>query len=109
MPRMDKSDRKKVLIPRDLINSVLSEGPQEFVWNGEKIVVTEEDIPYESPKDCCFRSAYMLDGSGRGEELCHNCGRVFNVVDSTLERFDETHADEEVVVYIPRKEFLDED
>lgn len=104
---METEDRKRVLLSRSVANEVLSEGPQEFVWDSEKIVVTEEDIPYEDPADCCFRSASMVDGSNREEELCHKCGRVFNVVRSDLKRFDSSHSGEKIVVFIPHKEFLD--
>jgi hypothetical protein len=103
---MNTDDRKRVLVPVDVVNEVLSEGPQEFMWNDQQIVLTEEDIPYESPEDCCFRSAQMLDGSDIEEELCQGCGRVFNVVHGSLERFDTNRADK-LVLFVPHSEFLD--
>lgn len=102
----ETNEKKRVLVPRSLANDVISDGPQEFMWDGDKIVITEDDIPYEDLEDCCFRSASMLDTSNREEEMCHKCGRVFNVIQSNLERFDESHSDDEIVALVPQKEFL---
>lgn len=97
-------DRKRVMVPRELADAVLKEGPQEFEQDGETIVVTKEDIPKESPNDCCFRSANMRD-SGENE-ICYECGRVFDAIYNHLKGFDESHADEKIIVFIPTDEFL---
>lgn len=105
---MNTENRKKVLLTPQKADEILKqEQPQYIEWGEEQIVITPDDIP--STNDCCFRSANMIDSTGKrsSSQVCTQCGRVFDV-HNTLIGIDTTRADK-IVAQVPRKEFLNED
>lgn len=105
---MNRDERKRVLIDRETVNEVIETGAVEVTWDGYRVVIRPDDIPKESPDDCCFRSKNMIDyyGDVRDGRECQNCGRVFDI-HGNLQKITEKAGDE-VLVFVPHSEFIEE-